>query len=465
MVARIAGLTSQLVLVIAVGTMSLSAERLSDEVAPNNVPRHLPPPVTDADFPGTAIITPEKVELGRLLFFDKILSGNRNTSCATCHHPLAATGDGLSLPIGEGGRGLGVTRGDGQGLDAIHERVPRNSPPLFNLGALEYTVMFHDGRVFIDPLHPSGFQSPAGDRLPKGLDTVLAAQAMFPVTSAAEMAGQPNENRVADMADSGLLAGRGGVWELLADRLRAIPEYAALFAAAFSEVRSPSDITYVQAANAIAAFESFAFRSTTSPFDRFLAGDPSVLSRQAKRGLRLFYGQAGCADCHSGRFQTDHRFHALAMPPIGPGKGDGATGHDDFGHERVTGKPADRYRFRTPSLRNVALTGPWGHTGAFNTLRAVIEHHTDPVESLRNYDRAQAVLPPVPKLEPLDFLVYDNPVSRMGIEAACDLPTQRLTEAQIWDLIEFLYSLTDPASLDLRWTVPRSVPSGIPLAE
>ena len=130
------------------------------------------PPVSDADF-HDATFDPARVELGRLLFFDKILSGNRNISCATCHHSFAATGDGLALPIGEGGRGTGVTRDGGEGADLVSERVPRNAPTLFNLGAREFGVMFHDGRAELDSTHPSGFRSPAGDDLPPG-STILS---------------------------------------------------------------------------------------------------------------------------------------------------------------------------------------------------------------------------------------------------------------------------------------------------
>jgi cytochrome c peroxidase len=126
-------------------------------------------PVSDADFYNNGVPNAAKVELGRNLFFDKILSGNLNTSCATCHHSLADTGDGLSLPVGEGGAGLGVTRDTGSDDDAIYERVPRNAPPVFNLGAREFTLMFHDGRIMEDPAHPSGFQNPAGVHLPTGL--------------------------------------------------------------------------------------------------------------------------------------------------------------------------------------------------------------------------------------------------------------------------------------------------------
>lgn len=127
----------------------------------------LPDAPRDHDYYDNGAPDAGKVELGRLLFFDKILSGNFNVSCASSHHPLGATGDGLSLPVGEGGVGLGVTRNNGVGSSAVHERVPRNAPPLFNLGVREFRVMFHDGRVAVDHSQPSGFLSPAGDALPR----------------------------------------------------------------------------------------------------------------------------------------------------------------------------------------------------------------------------------------------------------------------------------------------------------
>ncbi len=102
----------------------------------------LPDSVSDEDYYIIKGSNPAKVELGKFLFYDKILSGNKNTSCATCHHSLTDTGDGLSLPVGEGGQGLGVTRNIGERQHAIVERVPRNAPPVFNLGAKEFTAQF-----------------------------------------------------------------------------------------------------------------------------------------------------------------------------------------------------------------------------------------------------------------------------------------------------------------------------------
>ncbi|HEC18813.1 MAG TPA: cytochrome-c peroxidase [Gammaproteobacteria bacterium] len=406
----------------------------------------------------------DKVMLGKFLFFDKILSGNKNTSCATCHHALTDTGDGLSLPVGEGGHGLGVTRDTGSGADAVVERVPRNAPAVFNLGAESFTVMFHDGRVSADATQPSGFSTPAGDDLPAGLDNALAAQAMFPVTSATEMAGQAGENSVADAAAIGDLAGPGGVWAQLADRLRQIPEYVTLFNAAYGIAEN--EITMVHAANAIAAFEAEAWRADNSAFDRYLRGHKKALSKSAKKGMKLFYGKANCASCHSGKFQTDNEFHAIAMPQIGPGKGHDVDGHGDFGREAVSGMAQDRYRFRTPSLRNVALTGPWGHDGAFNSLLGIVEHHLNPVQSLMSYDcQNEPVLPYRADLDALDCVVQNDAGRVAEIASANELQSVALTRKEKMALMDFLHALTDPGSVDLRDDVPAYLPSGLSLAE
>ena len=419
----------------------------------------LPQAPEDADYYDNGNPDPAKVALGAQLFSDKILSGNLNISCATCHHPLTDTGDGLSLPVGEGGRGLGVTRDTGAGADAVHERVPRNAPPIFNLGAREFVTMFHDGRL---QLTSGGIVSPAGEDLPPGLDNVLAVQAMFPVTSGTEMAGQAGENPIGDAAAAGDLV---SVWEQLAERLRNIPGYVAQFKAVYG-LQSAAEITYVHAANAIAAFEASAWRADNSAFDRFLRGERGAMSWGARRGMRVFYrhNRGNCASCHSGPFQTNHQFAAIAMPQIGPGKGDG-IGPEDFGRERVTGNPADRFRFRVPTLRNVALTAPYGHAGAFDTLEAMVRHHLDAVASLHAYDRSQTVLPSRPDLNALDFLVMDDQMLIDDIAAANELGPTNLSERDIRHLIEFLHALTDPSSVDLRGDVPESLPSGNTLAE
>lgn len=463
----------------------------------------LPEPVTDRDYYDDAQPASDKVELGRMLFFDKILSGNRNISCATCHHPAFGSGDGLALPLGEGAIGLGTDRQTGSDpAAAVAGRVPRNSPGLFNLGAREFERLFHDGRVETDPhgYFEGGFVTPAKWKLPSGLDNPLAAQAMFPVTSPMEMAGNKGENPVADAISLNNAAGPGGAWELLATRLQAIPEYVDLFRRAYpDEVREAGDITFVMAANAIAAFETMAFRADDAPFDRYLRGDADSLTGDEKRGMRLFYGEAGCGTCHSGKFQTDHEFHAIAMPQIGPGKADGRdpsywneTGInavlEDFGRGRVTVRPADNYKFRTPSLRNVATTGPWSHAGAYDSLAAVVRHHLDPVASLHAYELDEALLPPLGEVVELtasgsrlsqgfmaetrrnefarsDSWVQENDALRQRIADANELTPMALADEDVRALVAFLHTLTDPIAARLDALVPASVPSGLPVED
>ncbi|MFC3192724.1 cytochrome-c peroxidase [Marinicella sediminis] len=425
----------------------------------------LPEPLTDEDF---HLYSAEKVALGNLLFYDKILSGNMNDSCATCHHGMAATGDGLSLSVGEGGSGLGVSRDTGFEHDEVHERVPRNAPHVFNAGAKEMTVMFHDGRVFADASQPSGFVSPAGDDLPLGLDNTLAAQAMFPVTSGTEMAGQTGENEVADQAAAGNLAGPGGVWDLLATRIQNIPEYVDLFKGAFDDVNQASDITYVHIANSLAAFEAVIWRADNSAFDQYLRGDKGAMSPNQIAGMNLFYGDAGCADCHSGKLLGPaDSFKSIGMIQLGPGKGDNLDGYsdgqDDFGRERVTGDPADRFKFRVLSARNALLTGPWGHAGAYDRLEDLIKHHLDPIEATANYDRTQVKLPTNDTLNAIDWTVLDDDNRTAQILASSEITPRLLSDAQIARLIDFLDAATDRRSLNLRNEVPLTVPSGLPV--
>ncbi len=294
-----------------------------------------------------------------------------------------------------------------------------------------------------------------------------SVQSMFPVTSAAEMAGQPGENSIADATAQGNLAGPDGVWVQLADRLRTNSEYVELFIDAFDDVNTATDITFVHAANAIAEFEATAWKCDNSPFDQFVrTGSLDTISSKVLRGGELFYGKASCSTCHTGLFQTDNKYHAIAMPQIGPGKGDGLNGHEDFGRERVTGEIVDRYKFRTPTLRQVAFTGPWGHDGAYNSLEAVVRHHLNPVEALNNYDTTQALLVSRDDLDQLDFIAHNDASIRQAIANANELESIDLTNSEISDLLEFLIvGLTDVGCTDLRRDVPKQLPSGLPVAD
>ena len=215
--------------------------------------------------------------------------------------------------------------------------------------------------------------------------------------------------------------------------------------------------------------------------------------------MELFYGKARCADCHSGKFQTDQRFHAIAMPQIGPGKGDGNDGAywrtsgnrgflEDFGRGRVTRRPEDKFKFRTPSLRNVAVTGPWGHSGAYHELEDVVRHHLDPEACLDEYDVSQATLLPMrdvvetssdhadlkqvflagARLEGFmmrDTFVQTNKTLRGQIQSANELRVTKLTEVEIRQLVAFLGALTDPNVAGMGRWIPQQVPSQLPVAD
>ncbi|MCO4847851.1 MAG: cytochrome-c peroxidase [Yoonia sp.] len=416
----------------------------------------LPQPLQDDSFNVTNL---DEAKLGQLLFYDPILSGNRNIACATCHHPRLGTADGLALGIGEGGIGLGPDRR----IDMHNppkERIPRNAPALFNLGAKEFTAMFHDGRLEIDESRKDGVRTPMGDDMVAGFASLLSAQTMFPVLSRDEMAGGYRENDVGRAVRRGLIAGDNGAWNLLAQRVAGIPQYARQFTAVYPDIDGPDDIAFTDVSNAIAVFMAQEWRADQSPFDAVLRGE-TVLTGLAADGQQLFYGGAGCADCHSGALQTDHQFHAMGAPQIGPGKAASFEDHQrDEGRFRVTGNTADLYAFRTPSLRNVQWTAPYGHAGAHRDLASFIRDHVDPVAGLKRFERSQVDL-----LDPTDsdFAVMEDTAQVAAIGAAVKRDPVPLSANEVEALVAFLNSLTDTASLAGRLGIPESVPSGLPV--
>ncbi|CTQ49061.1 Cytochrome c551 peroxidase precursor [Jannaschia donghaensis] len=408
-----------------------------------------PSPVTDDAYRST---DPAKVAMGRLLFWDPILSGNRNISCGTCHQPRFGTGDGLALGLGEGGVGLGPDR-TVDPTNPPEDRIPRNAPGLWNLGAHEFTVLFHDGRI---EETAAGLRTPMGPEMVEGFDTLLSAQTMFPVLSADEMAGHFSENEIAQAVRQGFITGPDGAWEKLSARVRAIPEYVTLWQEGF-----PNDETldFTDISDAIAQFVEHEWRSDTAPFDAWLRGDGDLPVR-ALEGMELFYGSLDCASCHSGAFQTDHDFHVTGQPQLGPGKAAAFESHArDDGRFRVTGVEADRYAFRTPSLRNVTDTGPWGHAGAYANLRDFLRAHAAPRAALRDYPRAVAL----PKLMVNDWTILDDVDQVQDIAARITGPDRILTEAEVTALMAFLETLRDPKALQGRSGTPRVVPSGLPV--
>ncbi len=410
-------------------------------------------------------------KLGQDLFFDPLLSGDQNTACATCHHPALAMADARVLPIGTGGTRLGpardfveqVTLGPDASTPRQHDGalnpatgkftvinpfmgnfVPRNSPTVLNAALLP--VQFWDGRV---QSYALGETVTTQESMVNGFEMsdALAAQSLFPLTSLNEMAGATLGNLPAQEIRRQLIA-----------RLLAVPAYREQFQANFGA----EEVTAVQMATAISAFER-RFIFTASPWDDYLAGDRSALTEQQKRGALLFFGDinpgVNCAQCHNGDLFTDLGYHNLLVPQLGPGKGFGDNGREDWGRSLVSYDWRDQYAFRTPSLRNVALTAPYFHTGAYATLEATIRHHANIWASAANYDPS-AHLPPayyssVRPFEPEKQAHSAAPQLRDGLP---------LSEQDVADLTAFLNALTDPAATDLTAFIPDSVPSGLPLA-
>jgi len=412
-----------------------------------------PLPEADAVFPEADMA---KISLGQLLFYDPVLSGNRNVACATCHTPRFGTSDGVSLGLGDGATGLGPKRvPDPDNMP--EKRVPRNSPALFNLGAAEFTSLFHDGRLEADASRPSGIRSPLGEDMAEGFESVLSAQAMFPVLSGDEMAGHYSENDISRAVRLGFFTGADGAWDIISKRVEALPEYRL----AFDTVIGTRAIHFTDIANAIAAFVAFEWRADNSPFDAYLR-EGTPMPAAAEEGMALFYGKAGCDSCHAGQFQTDQQFYAIAMPQIGPGKAASFESYNrDTGRMRVTGDMQDAYAFRTPSLRNSTLTAPYGHSGAYGTLEAVIRHHLDPVASLLAYDPAGAIFPEFSNES--DFDVLNDAVELAAIANANSLEPIDLSDSEVEALLAFLQALTDKSFETDRLGIPERVPSGLPV--
>lgn len=413
---------------------------------------------------------PALVELGQALMFDRILSGNRDVSCATCHHPRTHGADGLALAIGTGAWGQGASRTVGPG----REFVPRNAPSLLNQGLRSFYLLW-DGRVSGHGAGP--FQTPPGIALPRGLPDIIAAQAMLPVLDRREMRGERGDadifgdrNELADLDDSQHVE----IWHALMVRLMAIPEYETMFRAAFPQV-PVSSLDFRHAAAAIAAFIAEGFTRVDSPFDRYLAGDDGALSLEAKRGGLLFFGApvtaaAGfggpappgspCSSCHDGALLGGQGFANVGVPQIGPGVGAGAP--LDLGRSAVIdGTHTDFYRFafRTPPLRNVELTAPYMHNGAYATLEAVVRHYDDVPEALRTYDASQ-LAPALRDRVHGDDATIEDVLSTLDHRVRSPLG---LSDQDVDDLVAFLRSLTDPAARDLSALVPDRVPSGLPV--
>lgn len=236
--------------------------------------------------------SPDLVALGRHLFFEKQLSGNKNISCATCHHPRFGTGDALPVSLGTGGTDIGPNRQKNSG-----HLIPRNAPPAFNLGFNSFHTTMWDGRIAKDaktgalktPDANLNGINPEAKEIAQQLTTVAAAQAMFPVTSAHEMRGDAGENEIAD-ASTNLEAWKNLVIRLLGKNngtVGGITKYKKMFQQAYPEVKNLDQINYGHVARAVAAYENFAFLADNSNFDKFLLGNDQALTSAQLRGAKL----------------------------------------------------------------------------------------------------------------------------------------------------------------------------------
>jgi len=391
-------------------------------------------------------VRPQLVLLGQALAFDPILSGNRNIACTTCHLPAFATTDGRALSVGEGGTNFGPARIHPQGVF-----IPRNAPALFNLSALKH--LFWDGRVQVGAT--GQLQTPAGAQLTPDMARVFefgpaSALGLFPVTNRAEMRGQvASGNELAAIPDNDLPS----IWRALMRRLGQFPEYRALFEAAYPGQRF-DDMTFAHASNAIAGFMVDQLSFNNTPWDRFIRGNDQALTAAQLAGAQTFLSLK-CSICHNGATFSDDQFHDVAVAQIGPGEGDGAGGHDDFGRVRVTGDPTDRYRFRTTPLRNVELTGPYGHDGAIASLRAFVAHYSQSDQKLLTFDPTTLESALRGTLQPnaADILAQRDTLLN-GVVLSDDIVNR---------LMDYMQALTDDAARDLSRVVPSRVPSKLPM--
>ena len=280
-----------------------------------------PAEIRTAESRGIDPLIPARVELGRRLFYDPRLSLNQTQACASCHRQALAFSDGRVHPIGSTG-----------------QRHRRNTLALANL-ARETNL------TWANSLLPS-----------------LEQQALVPM-----------------FGDSPIELGLAGREAVVLHRLSEDDDYVALFARAFPGSGAP--FTVANVTQALACFER-ALVSADSPFDRYLRHDRDALSGAARLGLALFRSETlGCSRCHGGMtfmeadpevVRVEGNFHNTGLYNL---DGAGAYPADDPGLMEQTAKPSDMGRFRTPSLRNVALTAPYMHDGSIRTLREVVDHY------------------------------------------------------------------------------------------
>jgi cytochrome c peroxidase len=402
-------------------------------------------------------------KLGQALFFDPVLSGNRDVSCATCHLLQYGLSDGLPRSIGANGEGLGVDRKLLKGTQ-VH---PRHSLDLWNRDNNAVSAFFWDGHVEVLHARERRFRSPLGNALPTGFQNAMAVQAVFPITIPDEMLGYfgehssstlptPHANKLNDLivrsSYSSNIARIQSVHKQLLKRLLAresIPEpwqqeYCAMFHGAYPQKRF-RELSIVDLGNALAHFEELAFASADSAWDRYIGGDPNGISEQAKVGAIVFYGKGRCAACHSGPLFSDFQYHGAGI--FSKIYVDGKY-VNDLGRGGVTGNPSENYRFRTSPLRNVTKFGPYFHDGSTTALSDALVRHLEPFAKSGSYNPDGSFTIEKDQADSV------SPILANGI---------KLTKNDIQSLVAFLGTL-DAQSRSREQIIPLRVPSGIPIS-
>lgn len=311
-------------------------------------------------------------DLGFKLFYDKNLSGKGNISCQSCHSLGGFSADTMPLGVGEGADGIAEKRIQKDGLV-----LGRHTSAIYNLGFPEVTALFWDGRVMKNrdgswqtPEPKLNGPEPELKDVAKTLDSLLAVQAIFPLTSPEEMLGKDSKLTKVE------------AWDFVLKKIFEGPfkaTYKKLFAEAFPGV---TEFNIGHVGNAMAELERHHFAGSNTLWDLYLKGKKEVLTERMIKGALLFFTKAQCINCHNGEHFTSFGYQNIGTPQVGPG----VTQGDDKGRFEVTKNPRDLYKFRVAPLRNIALTAPYMHSGAFNTLSDVIDHYSDPVANIRRFE-------------------------------------------------------------------------------
>jgi cytochrome c peroxidase len=250
------------------------------------------------------------------------------------------------------------------------------------------------------------------------------------------------------------------------ETLNSLPGYRAAFGNVFPEVKHGAPINFDMFARAIAEFE-FTLVFADAPLDKFARGDEDAMTDAEKRGALVFFGEGKCITCHATKGKSNEMFsdfenHVAGIPQLAPPFGvntsnmiyDGPGEDEDFGAMQMSADPADRYKFRTAPLRNIALSPAFFHNGAFARLEDAIRFHLDPTQ---RYDPAAAGIDAdlAVRMGPRVDRSYLHPLFKNGIA---------LTDAQIRDVTQFVKTgLLDSRAKkeNLCSLIPKSVPSGL----